>query len=277
MHREVVLAVEPLVYRDVVADRLQALGYDSFRETEHGLNAYVDDERFDRAALEQQLAELRALCRIELSETATLPEVNWNKAWEANFESIYVADKAVVRAPFHDLGDRDLPALDLLIQPKMSFGTGHHATTYLMLAAMCDLDFTERTVLDFGSGTAILAIAAEKLGAASVLAIDNDEWAYRNSLENLALNGCSTIESIEGDHRDFIGKQFQTILANINRQVLLATMPDLAKALETGGDLLLSGLLEADEARILARAVECGFSHRKTSKRNGWLCLHFTH
>ncbi len=229
------------------------------------LHAFITEAHFDAAALESLLADWRLSCQQE-----KIPKTNWNEEWEKNFPPVVVDGFCGVRAFFHE------PAAgveyDLVITPKMSFGTGHHATTYMMLGAMRTLDIAGRNVLDFGTGTGVLAILAEKLGAANVLAIDNDDWSIDNARENILKNQCAAIvvEKMEAMPRN---RLFFIVLANINKAVILSGLDAMGQHLEPGGVIVLSGLLQEDLADIEVKAAQCNLTISERMTKNNWLCL----
>ena len=240
--------------------------FDGFTEEEDCLKAYIPeaDFRMWRSAIEESLERNR--CRYTAAE---VPDRNWNTVWESNFEPIDVEGRCRIRAPFHSKN----PACeyDVEIMPKMSFGTGHHATTWLMSRAVLGLGVAGRTGLDMGSGTGVLAIVAAKCGAAHVDAVDIDDWADENCRENVAANGVADrVEPMLGDVGRIAGRRYDFILANINRNVLVADMPAYAAALDAGGWLLMSGILEADVAPLSEAARAAGFSVTGHALRDGW-------
>lgn len=249
--------------KDLLIAQLSDLGFDAFEETEEGLHAFITSADFDEAALKVLLDKQ------EYAQTI-IPKQNWNQLWESNFEPVQVEDFVGIRAGFHQAIEGVIH--EIVITPKMSFGTGHHATTYLVMKAMRDLDFKGKTILDFGSGTGILAILAEKLGAQSVLAIDNDDWCIENSLENLAINQTQVIRVEKADSAALLD-QYDLILANINKHIILENMDHLGKALAKDGTILLSGLLVEDESDILSAFAKNGWKHLFTNTRNGWIVL----
>ena len=198
---------------------------------------------------------------------------NWNALWERNYPATDVEGRLRIRAPFHEAA----PAgeMEVVVMPKMSFGTGHHATTWLMSRAVLDLGVSGRRGLDMGSGTGVLSIVAVKCGATHVDAVDIDDWADANCRENIAANGVSDrITPMLGDVRCIAGRHYDFILANINRNILLADMPSYAAALNAGGDLVMSGFLEADVPSIVAAAGELGMTLVERAERNGWMMVH---
>lgn len=249
---------------------LAAGGFDGFEQPEgelQELRAFIPEKYFDAGWLEQ-------LSRSQdfHYQPETIPEQNWNAIWESGFQPVRVADFAGIRAGFH-------PPMtgvehEIVITPKMSFGTGHHATTHMMVEAMQHLDFKGRKVFDFGTGTGILAILAEKLGAASILAIDNDEWSIANAAENLEQNQCSKVRLEMADQVPASG-HFDIILANINRNILLENMAAMAGLLAPGGILLLSGLLAEDEPDICSAAAGSQLILSGKLEKTNWICLRF--
>lgn len=249
--------------KDLLIAQLSELGFDAFEETEEGLHAFTPLDSFEEAAVKELLKD-------QPYTQTTIAKQNWNQLWESNFEPVQVEDFVGIRAGFHQAMEGVIH--EIVITPKMSFGTGHHATTYLVMKAMKDLDFKGKTILDFGSGTGILAILAEKLGAQSVLAIDNDDWCIENSLENLAINQTQVIRVEKADSAALLD-QFDLVLANINKHIILANMDNLGKALVKGGTILLSGLLVEDESDILDVCQQNAWKHLFTHQRNGWLVI----
>ncbi|MEP6844362.1 MAG: 50S ribosomal protein L11 methyltransferase [Panacibacter sp.] len=261
--------------RDVTAEQSEMLiallaevSFDGFEETENKLNAFTTEEDFSGEELNAILTQM------SLSYSKTIiRSKNWNEEWEKNFEPVIVDDFVAVRADFHEI-IRNVEH-EIIITPKMSFGTGHHATTYLMLQQMRKIDFANKTVFDFGTGTGILAILAEKLGAHSVLAIDNDEWSIDNARENIEKNNCSAV-NVSLKDAPLGGEYFDIILANINKNVILEYISTLFERLKKEGHLLLSGLLEKDETDILAAVKTLPLKHISTTHRNNWICIMFS-
>lgn len=263
--------ISPLLpAREVLIAELAELDFESFVEEDFGLLAYVLTPGPSSEALTKLMAFTMDGVEIEVSKTE-VPKENWNAKWEADFQPICVDDVVVVKAPFH--GEVQPAKHTLIIQPKMSFGTGHHDTTWLILQHMNTLDFQGKLVLDMGSGTGILAIMAEKLGAKAIDAIDIDDWAEENARENAELNHCSAIATYTGDARLLEAQCYDTILANINRNVLLADLPVYAQVLKPGGDIILSGFFASDAPVLSARLEELGFTPKAKHQRNDWCML----
>ena len=252
---------------DIMTAYLSDWPFESFQYEGGALKAYIPQERM--ADCKGEIDALLAGQGIEGARMVSIETQNWNAVWESNFQPVDVDGSIMIRAPFHEAPAEGV--LDIVIMPKMSFGTGHHATTWLMSAAVAEGDFAGLTGLDMGSGTGVLAIAAVKYGAAHVDAVDIDEWAYENCIENIATNGVADkITPVLGDASAISGRTYDFILANINRNILLADMPRYASAMRSGGRLYMSGILEADIEAVLSRAAEFGFTHTATRLRNGW-------
>lgn len=280
------------LFRDLLVDTLGNEGpYESFVETKDGLKAYVPVPLFDEAWLNQQLQELRdqfSTFNFQFS-TREMEDKNWNAEWEKGHQAVLVefgdrdqrganddaqhqvvrGGSVWVRAPFHP--HRDDVNYELIIEPKMSFGTAHHPTTYMMLSYVAELDMMGKRVLDMGCGTAVLGILAKMRGASYVEGVDIDEWAFNNARENAASNGVDITLKL-GDATTLQG-HFDIIIANINRNILLADMERYASVLNAGGTLLLSGFYEADEATLIARANKLGMILKGKKNRDGWSAL----
>jgi ribosomal protein L11 methyltransferase len=247
--------------------------FDMFEETAEGVDAYISSAAYSEEKISSSIIHIPDAQGNIRYETTFIQSQNWNKEWESNFEPILVAGRVFVRAPFHNGGDEF--QYQITIEPKMSFGTGHHSTTALMIELMLQFQIEGKTVCDMGSGTAILSILAEKLGAIRIVAIDIDEWAYENGMENIERNNCKRIEVRKGDSSLVTNERFDVVLANINRNVLLEDLPVYYNALNSEGDLYLSGILATDRDIILERALQCGFSYITEALHNNWLAMYF--
>jgi len=251
---------------------MDQLGAESMMETEQGLEVYLPESEFDENQLNAILERYGTEnISYEVTRVATR---NWNEEWEKNYDPIRVEDKCLVRASFHSPAP-DIP-YEIIINPRMSFGTGHHATTYLMLSIQLELDHQGKRVLDAGCGTAILAIMAEKRGALEVIAYDNNSWTIENAPENLELNSCSRTSIMEGtiDTLNLSGK-FDIILANINKNVLLEEMSSYVSYLMKPGVLILSGFYEQDAQELRHLAASLGLIFREKAVKNDWAALVF--
>ena len=257
--------------REILTALLAEIGYDSFMETPKGLSAYIQTALFDAAATEAAVRPVEAIFEWLKISSEPMPDKDWNAEWEKSFTPITVAGKCRIRAPFHEY-DAQYP-LDIIIEPKMSFGTGHHATTTLMIQQLFDIDLRGKAVLDMGCGTGVLAIAALKLGAKSAVAIDIDHWSVENTKENAARNNVE-MTVIEGG-AEAISGSFDVILANINRNILLDQMPVYSRSLTAGGVLCLSGFYESDLEIIKAKAAELELQFEKVVERDEWVSARF--
>ncbi len=268
-YKEVIFKISPIEpWRDILLAYLGELPYDSFVEEEKGLKAYILTKDFTKAVLEELCAGLDAQISFEVKD---IQKQNWNAFWESDFEPVRVGDTCGIRADFHEpLGVEH----EIIITPKMSFGTGHHATTLGMIQQMLQIDFSGKRILDIGCGTAVLAILAEKLGAIETQGIDIDEWAYKNALENLKMNMCCNIQITIGGAEKLKGF-FDGVLANINRNVLLNDMPQYSAALKTGGFILFSGFYSEDLMLIKQRALDCRLEYIQHTNKENWVVAQF--
>ncbi|WP_118974142.1 50S ribosomal protein L11 methyltransferase [Taibaiella koreensis] len=255
--------------RDTLMAMLSTLDFTGFEETEDMLIAYADEQGYDEAAV-QEIAG-----RLQLGfSTGQIAQRNWNEEWEKHFQPVIIDGFCSVRADFHPRPENI--SYDIVITPKMSFGTGHHATTALMMTFMREINLQDKDVFDFGTGTGILAILAEMLGARSVLAIDNDEWSFENAQENCTRNAATKVTVQMGTADDLpAASTFDIVLANINRHILLAYMDRMAAMLRPGGTLLLSGILPEDIAMIRSEAASVGFIYQQERIERNWACLQF--
>ena len=273
-YTEVTLSISPIdPFRDLLTYSLGEEGpYDSFVDTPDGMKAYVPADQYDEAFLKAAIEE--AGCEVSY-KVAPMEDKNWNEEWEKSHKAVLVEDFCWVRAPFHP--HRDDVEYEIEIEPKMSFGTAHHATTYMMLTLLRDEPIEGKRVLDMGCGTCVLAILAAKKGAAYVEGIDVDEWAYRNALENCERNGVPHIHCLLGDAASLQGRpdKFDLIIANINRNILLRDMPSYVEAMAPHATILFSGFYEADIAAIRAKAESLGLTYDRHILRDGWAAVRF--
>ena len=266
-YKQISIRVSAQEQKDILVALLENIGYEGFEEHEEEVLAYIPDGDYN----EDELKALLEPFGLSFSLKDIEPQ-NWNTQWESNFEPVVVEGICTIRASFHDI-EVDTP-YEIVITPKMSFGTGHHATTQLMVEQMSKMDFKGGKVLDFGTGTGILAILAEKLGAGPILAIDNDEWSYENSLENISVNNCRNIKVLQGS-LELAENENDVILANINRHILLDYMSEMYIKLKDEGYILMSGLLKEDEIIITEAATAAGLKRINTSELNNWIALLF--
>jgi ribosomal protein L11 methyltransferase len=268
MHIQV--TIPTIDFQEVLIALMGEMGYEGFQQEDDRLLAFAREAAFDEAALGELLGAHGLSYTLQRIE-----ERNWNAEWEANFQPVVVEGFCAIRAHFHP----PMPEVEheLIITPKMSFGTGHHATTYMMIHAMRGIELKGKRVLDFGTGTGVLAILAERLGADAVVAIDNDDWSIENALENVEANRCTRIEVLKKDRVADVDGIFGVILANINKHVILSEMQALAQHLTEDGVILLSGLLQNDAEDIENEALKNNLSvsglMTNLMTRGSWICL----
>lgn len=256
---------------EILIAQLGFAGFESFVENEDGVTAYIQEGDWNTNILEDiQILESE---EFEISFVKEeIEQTNWNSEWEKNFNPIQVNDLVSIRAPFHDNPNLKY---DIVIEPKMSFGTGHHETTHMMVQQLLELDLQDKKVLDMGCGTGILAIFAEMKGANPIDAIDIDNWCYLNSIENVERNNCSAIDVFEGDAALLKGKSYDVIIANINRNILLNDMEVYMNGLNEKGIILFSGFYKEDIPIIDAEVSKYGLKLDKTIERNNWVSLKY--
>lgn len=265
--------------REILIAELGYAGFESFVETDEGCIAYIQKEE---AFPNKDVNYNRLLENINIFKSEEfkikyvaeeIAQVNWNEEWEKHFEPIEVAGKCQVRAPFHDSTGLEY---EIVIEPKMSFGTGHHETTHMMIKHLLKLDLEGKKTLDMGCGTGVLAILAEKRGASPIDAIDIDNWCFLNSVENAARNNCNHITVSEGDASLLENQSYEVIIANINRNILLQDIPTYASCLQKNGVLLLSGFYTDDIALISEKCNAHDLFFQGNYERNNWVACKFT-
>ncbi len=259
------------IQHDMLTTMLAEIGFDSFMDEDYALKAYCSTDSRDDMAVENLLLD-PAFTDLRLLKVEEMPDKDWNELWEASYQPVVVNERCRVRAPFHE-PDPSFE-FDLVIEPKMSFGTANHETTAQIIQLMLETDFQGKEVLDMGSGTAVLAILAKKLGAGHTVAIDNDEWAYRNAFTNVDLNGVSDIDIILGDALSIKG-QFDVVLANINRNILLRDMHYYVEAMKPGAHIFFSGFYTEDLESIKVEAERLGLHYERHLTRNNWVAAEF--
>ena len=258
---------------EILLAYLSASPFDTFQEYEEGIKAYMPDSQTAESQADQALKDLSDQFEFSVAKQQ-IPETNWNAVWESNFKPVVVEDFCGVRAEFHEPleGVRH----ELVIQPKMAFGSGHHETTWMCMKAMQNMPVSGQVILDYGCGTGILAILASRLGAKSILAIDIEAVAEQNTRENAERNQTTNIEARCGTLVDVQETGFDGILANINRNVIRSTMSAMFNRLKPGGWLLCSGFILDDEQLMLEEMQQSGFTHKSTDRKGNWLCMLFT-
>ena len=264
-----VLPIEPGV--EILIAQLGEAGFESFVENEDGVAAYIQENDWNTEILK----DIQILNSNEFKitfEEEVIEQINWNSEWEKNFNQIQVDDLVSIRAPFHENPNLKY---DIVIEPKMSFGTGHHETTHMMVQHLLQLDLTNKKTLDMGCGTGILAIFAEMKGAQPIDAIDIDNWCYVNSLENVERNNCKHISVFEGDASLLMNKKYDVIIANINRNILLNDMASYMNCLNDDGIILFSGFYQEDIPIIDAEVSKYGLTLDKIIERNNWVSLKY--
>lgn len=259
--------------QDLLINALAEYGFDTFEEMDLGFKAYIPTDSFKRSELEEVLKPYHEMFTFSY-EITLIPQKNWNEVWESNFEPIQIGDKINVRATFHD--PKPDFAYEIVIDPKMAFGTGHHETTSMMMAHMLEADFKGKKVLDMGCGTGILAILASKMGAAELVAIDYDEVCYDSTIENSALNNITNIKAICGSKEAIPHEQYDIILANINRNILIDQMERYAQALKPEGEIYFSGFYESPDLEIITNeAAKYGLKYISHKKTKDWVAAKF--
>ncbi len=259
---------------DLLINKLAEIGFESFVDNDNGsISAYIASNEFsDDIEAELKSDEYKSF--LKSYTVNTIPDQNWNAVWESSYDKVSIGNRCVVRAPFHEKPEGVI--YDIVIMPKMSFGTAHHETTHLMLEFMLDTDVTRKSLLDMGSGTAVLAILARMKGAEPVVAIDNDEWAYNNAIENVAGNNFTDIKVMLGDSTLLEGMQFEVIFANINRNILLNDMHLYRKCMLPGAKLFLSGFYTEDLPILEEKATSLGLSLLSSRVLNNWTAACFS-
>ncbi len=257
--------------RDILMAQLAEIGFESFVETEKGLDAYIQNNLFKSEQISKLGVMNNSTFNIQFS-IKIIKDQNWNETWEKSFNPIIVENRCCIRAKFHEKTDNI--EYDIIINPKMSFGTGHHETTYLMVKRLLDLNIEHKNILDMGCGTGVLAILAKLKNANFVEAIDIDEWAYQNTIENIRNNNCENIKVLKGGAELLKEKKFDIVLANINRNILLNDLNKYIETLSAEGEILLSGFFNTDKEQLINKASTLGFKEYYSDERNEWAMLH---
>lgn len=266
------LEIKPEAARDIVTAELADYGFESFSEEGNILFGYIPHKNFSMDEVRKLPFFVNKQIKVGMM-VRLIKAQNWNALWESNFEPVRIGTFCYIRAPFHKSA-RGITH-QIIIEPKMSFGTGHHETTSLMVEMLATMDLEGKTVLDMGCGTGVLAILAKKMGASEVTAIDNDEWAYNNAVENMARNKVKKVVVKQGDSALLTGQKFDIIIANINRNVLLADIPVYAASLNKGGILMMSGFYSEDLNMIKERCKQFKFKFERSLTKNNWIAAGF--
>ncbi|HAG16398.1 MAG TPA: 50S ribosomal protein L11 methyltransferase [Bacteroidales bacterium] len=270
---EISFSIEPQTpFQDMLISELAEIGFESFEETETELLAYIQEPLFDEKELSNLNSLNNKLVTINYS-VKQIPAQNWNALWESNYDSVTIDNRCYIRAPFHP----SMPEMEfeILIEPQMSFGTAHHETTANMISYLLEEEVSGKSFLDMGCGTAVLAILAHKKGASPVCAIDNDEWAYKNSIDNIAKNNTNDIQVFLGDAVLIEHKTFEIIFANINKNILLADIEYYTQSLSKNGLLFMSGFYKHDLKDIQSKSELLGLKFISYKEKNSWVAAKF--
>ncbi len=260
-------------WNEIIVACLAEIGFESFMEEGQSVKAYIQSELLEEDALNHLLHNWSNIDALEMKwNLEIIAQQNWNAKWEADFVPVYIQDKLSIVAPFHDASARRNRVIE--IEPKMSFGTGHHQTTFLVCQKMFDLELKDKLVLDMGTGTGVLAILSEQLGAHKIIAIDIEPWSIENTMLNAARNNCAAIEGIVGGVDEIPELKYDFILANINKNVLKAQLPRYAQLLPKDGHLLLSGFFKTDVNELEEIALELGFTLFSIEEKETWALMH---
>lgn len=275
MHKSITIILNPDTsdLRDVLSALLDEEGFEGIFEQDDSVTAYIPAKELSEEKLTALSEGMEMLsCELDM-KIEEIQDQNWNSVWEKNFEPVVVDKLCAIRAPFH----QHFPEVqhEITIEPKMSFGTGHHQTTRLIVEELFRMDFSNKKVLDMGCGTGILAILAAKLGGKDITAIDIDNWAYENTLENIKMNNCPEISVYKGSVEAIPQEQFEVIIANINRNILLDQIPEYSKHMCKTAELILSGILIEDESIILESAEKAGLSYKSSRSLDKWMMMIF--
>ncbi len=270
---ELVVDIDPREpYAEILVAELAENGFESFMDTETGILAYgqVGEINMDNPLMNTSLDEIPEGVKLTWNGKI-IPQQNWNALWEADFKPVEVENYVIIHAPFHEI--EDFTGMKVEILPKMSFGTGHHQTTWMMTKALFELSEIPDRVLDMGTGTGVLAIVAEKLGAKEIVAVDIEDWSVENTMENAERNACNKITALCGDIDIVKDQKFGLILANINKNVLKSHLPFYAEMLDAKGILMLSGFFDTDVNELLELAEKVGFSNNKILNKDNWAAI----
>jgi len=262
---------EPIPWSEILITYLAEIEFESFEQTENRVEAYIQKPLFDENKVKEVLSTIQTELEFSFTE---IEDENWNAQWESSFSPIYIDKNCIIRAPFHEKEDGFKQ--EIIINPQMSFGTGHHQTTYLIMSEMFGIDFENKSVLDMGSGTGILAILAEKLGCKEAVAIDIDEWAYKNTIDNLELNDCKIIRVEEGGAELLTElEKYDIVLANINRNILTNDMHKYIASMKPNSTIYMSGFYTSDVDILTETANKNGLEYINQQELEGWAMVQF--
>ncbi len=255
---------------DILMAELGEIGFDIFEDLDSGLAAYCPADVYDASHVQEIIDRYRFLGSIDVTYH-DIEKENWNAVWETNYDPICISDHVYIRASFHEpVGEFPI---EIVINPKMSFGTGHHETTSLLVSALLTLDLSNKSVLDAGTGTGILALLASKLGASHARGFDIDAWSVENAIENAGLNDCQNVTFAQGTIRDEDATTYDVLIANINRNILLDEMEEYSKRIVPGGYLFLSGFYASDVPQLQEAAARLGIALHGQTEKGPWTCL----
>jgi len=260
-------------WNEILVAQLSELDFESFVEEEPFLKAYIQTDLLDENQVNKLVLDLKTENNHISFTFQEIKQQNWNAVWESQFEPVYVGEKLLIKAPFHNI--EDFNGLVIEIEPKMSFGTGHHQTTHLMCEQILSMDLKDCSILDMGAGTGVLSILAEKLGSNYIEAVEIEEWSAENCAENATRNLCTKITSLFGDYDVVSNQLFDVILANINKNVLKSHLPFYSSKIEKDGILLLSGFFTTDNEELIAAANKVGFEFVVNHQKENWSLLKF--
>ena len=259
------------VFSDIVVARLNEIEFETFLENNNGVRCYIQATLFDRKKLDIELDKIKQYTKLNFNINH-VAQKNWNEEWEKNFKPVQINSHCLIRSEFHNNSGNFKD--EIIITPKMSFGTGHHETTFLMINELYNLDLNDKSILDMGSGTGVLSIVASKNGAKQVVGIDIDEWAFQNSIDNAKLNNTENISFLHGDIKLIENQDFDIILANINRNIIEKDIEEYYNLLSDKGDLLISGFLVEDVDFIINLSINSRFNVINKKNKGQWSMVH---
>jgi ribosomal protein L11 methyltransferase len=259
------------VFSDIVVARLNEIEFETFLENDNGVRCYIQAKLFDKKKLDIELDKIKQYTKLNFNINH-VAQKNWNEEWEKNFKPVQINSHCLIRSEFHNNSGNFKD--EIIITPKMSFGTGHHETTFLMINELYDLDLNDKSILDMGSGTGVLSIVASKNGAKQVVGIDIDEWAFQNSIDNAKLNNTENISFLHGDIKLIENQDFDIILANINRNIIEKDIEEYYNLLSDKGDLLISGFLVEDVDFIINLSINNRFNVINKKNKGQWSMVH---